>query len=94
MKTTLYWTDTAVLSFDTIVNFIGERWGEKETKKFVRRTQKVLENITSQPYLYKASLVENVRQGIISKQTSLFYEINHNSIRLLIFYDNRQEPFI
>ena len=85
MKTPVYWTDTAVLSFDAIVNFIEERWGEKETKKFVRRTEKVLENITSQPYLYKASIVENVRQGIISKQTSLFYEINNNSIRLLIF---------
>jgi plasmid stabilization system protein ParE len=94
MRIPLYWTDNAIISFQAIVDLIESNWGEKETRKFVKRTNKVLDNIASQPYLYKASTVDNVRQGIISKQTSLFYEIFNNSISLLFFYDNRQEPFI
>jgi len=92
MSLPVYWTGEAKETFDAIVYFIEEPWGEKEAGKFVKRTQKLLSTIASQPYLFRASIKENVRKGLISKQTSVFYEIDADSIIILFFWDNRQEP--
>ena len=94
MSFPVYWTDEAKETFNLIINFIEELWGEKEAGKFVKRTQKLLLTIASQPYLFKTSIAENVRKGLISKQSSVFYEINTDSITILFFWDNRQEPIL
>lgn len=92
MSLPLYWTDEAKDTFDAIVLFIGDIWGEKEAQKFIKRTQEVLSAIADQPYLFKASLTVNIRKGLISKQSSVFYEIHPTQINILWFWDNRQDP--
>jgi len=86
------WSDEAVETFDSIVTLIEEKWGEKQTKIFVSHVDKVLHLISSHPYMYKASLSTNVRQAVISPQTSMYYEVHDEFITLLFFWDNRQEP--
>ena len=39
MSLPVYWTKEANETFDLIINFIEELWGEKEAGKFVNRTQ-------------------------------------------------------
>ncbi len=51
--------------------------------------------ISHQPYMFKASiLTQDIRKGIISKQKSFFYKVHKDSIEILFFWDNRQEPII
>ncbi|MDB5031045.1 type II toxin-antitoxin system RelE/ParE family toxin [Mucilaginibacter sp.] len=93
MSLAIFWTDEATETFDSIVLFIENRWALKQAEGFVKHTQKILSLIADQPYMYKASLNgNNVRQAIISPQTSMFYEIHHEFITILFFWDNRQEP--
>jgi len=94
MTLAILWTDEAVYTFDKIVEFIENGWGEKPTKKFVKQTEKILKSISHQPYLFKASSLENVRQGYITKQTSFFYEVHSTHLILLFFWDNRQQPIV
>lgn len=94
MSLPVYWTGEAKETFDAIVYFTKELWGEKEAGKFIKRTQELLSTIASQPYLFKASIAENVRKGLISKQIAVFYEVNADSITILFFWDNRQEPIL
>ena len=45
--------------------------------------------------MFKASeLGENIRIGLITKQSSVLYEILEDAIFLHYFWDNRQEPMI
>jgi len=92
MSLAVFWADDATDAFDGIVLFIESNWGTKAAETFVRHTQKVLTLIADQPYMYKASINNNVRQAVISKQTSMFYEVHHDFITVLYFWDNRQEP--
>ena len=86
------WTDEATETFDSIILFIENKWSEREAATFVKRTRKIIALIADQPYMYKASLNNNVRQAVIAPQTSMFYEIHPEFITILFFWDNRQEP--
>jgi plasmid stabilization system protein ParE len=92
MSLAVEWTDDAKETFDSIVFFIEIKWSEKEAKIFVKRAQKIISLITDQPYMYKASLNNNVRQAVITPQTSMFYEVHSQFITILFFWDNRREP--
>ncbi|MEO5910816.1 MAG: type II toxin-antitoxin system RelE/ParE family toxin [Pelobium sp.] len=95
MSLAIFWTKEAKETFDATLNFIESKWGEKEVKKFLQRSQNTILNISKYPYLFKASEIEvNVRKGLISKQISVFYLIEDDRIVILYFWDNRQEPIL
>jgi plasmid stabilization system protein ParE len=78
-----------------IVSFIESKWGKKSAGKFKDTAIKVVKTISTQPYMFKASVIDtNVRQGIITKQTSVLYEVYENHVLILYFWDNRQDPII
>ena len=94
MSLAIQWTEEATETFDSIVRLIEDKWGERQAKIFVKLTKRILTLISSQPYMYKASVVSNVRCAVISPQTSIFYEIHGEYITVLFFWDNRQEPIL
>jgi plasmid stabilization system protein ParE len=94
MSLAVFWSDEATETFDNIVSFIEHKWSEKQAAIFVKHTQKILLLISDQPYMYKSSISNDVRDAVISSQTSMFYEIHDSYIIILFFWDNRQEPIL
>lgn len=89
----IIWSINAQITFDTIVVYLENSFGNNVTKKFIAKTDSSIQAIASFPDLYKAiSLKQNVRKATISKVCSFYYEINDNTIVILYFWDNRQEP--
>lgn len=88
------WTDEAQETFDHTVKQIEDRWGTRSAEKFVQETHKTINTISTQPYLFNASYAANIRKAVISKQTSMFYQIHSAHIAILFFWDNRQEPIL
>ena len=87
------WSENAETTFDSIVLYIEAKFGVPSAKKFIVKVDSVIHSISKQPYIYKISSFNNkVRKAVISKQCSLFYEINKETIQLSYFWDNRQEP--
>ena len=86
------WSGEAEFTFDNIYGLIAERGGIASANKFKNKTLRMLSNITKQPYLFPESGIGQVRKAVISKQTSVFYEIYDDRIQLLFFWDNRQAP--
>ena len=77
----------------SVINYIERNWGSRQSEKFLEKVHKALDLASKNPYMFKASSIEDsVRKGFISKQTSFFYEIHENEIFILFFWDNRQEP--
>jgi plasmid stabilization system protein ParE len=90
----IIFSDVAAEMLVTIGDFIENKWSKKESYKFLEKVHKKISLVAIQPYMYKATQFdENVRIGLISKQTSFYYEIRENEIIILFFWDNRQEPF-
>lgn len=89
------WSENTEITFDLIVLYIESEFGVISAKKFITKVDSVISSISNQPYIYKSASFNNkVRKATISKQCSLFYEINNETIQLSYFWDNRQEPMI
>ncbi|HTD99376.1 MAG TPA: type II toxin-antitoxin system RelE/ParE family toxin [Mucilaginibacter sp.] len=94
MNLSVAWTEEAQETFELTVNQIEDKWGTNSAEKFVRDTHKIINTITTQPYLYKASYTQNIRIAFITEQTSMFYEVHTSHIAILFFLDNRQDPIL
>ena len=94
MKLEIILTPKAKDTFLATILFIKLKWGEKSAEKFVEKTYEVLDTIAQQPYLFKAYQENNVRKGLITKQTSVIYRVFSDRIDILFFWDNRQDPVI
>jgi hypothetical protein len=86
-------SETAYVTFESICAQINERLGAKALNDFKKNTIKTLELIGHSPFLFKETEFDpNIRQGLIKKLSSVFYEIKPHRIEVLFFWDNRQEP--
>ena len=94
MTLAVAWTDEAKETFEHIVSQIEAKWGSRSTEKFVKEAHKTINTLTTQPYIFKASPAENIRQAIITRQTSMFYEVHASHLTILFFWDNRQAPIL
>ncbi|WCT12746.1 type II toxin-antitoxin system RelE/ParE family toxin [Mucilaginibacter jinjuensis] len=92
MSLAVNWTDEAQETFDGIVELIDQKWGHKSASEFISHVQRVIMLISIQPYMFKEVSIPNCRQVVITKQTSMFYTVQNDSIVILFFYDNRQNP--
>ena len=91
----VYWTDTAKETYLYVLEYLDEFWGQKHVYKFIENTEKVLLLICRYPELYEpVDGYANLRKAILHKNCSFLYRITDNAIEVLVFWDNRQEPFI
>jgi len=88
------YTDTYKETLSAIVEIIENDWGDKYVNRFLNQLDRVVAKIKTYPYLFQALPInQNYRRCVISKQTSLVYEVSDSKIILLYLFDNRQEPF-
>lgn len=88
------YTQTYKETLSAIVLLIEKRWGERQVNRFLDQLDDVVKKIQMYPYLYQATPVNpKYRKCVVSKQTSLVYELSESKIILLYLFDNRQEPF-
>jgi plasmid stabilization system protein ParE len=93
MALKIKWSKRAEKSFDKIVEYLEEEWSETSAKKFVRKTDKLLGKIAENPEMCPAvEGKEEVRKGLVTKQTSVFYKIMDNFIKLITFWNNYKDP--
>ena len=94
MTLEVIWSNRAEDSFEEIVKQIEGKWTNKEVSNFLKRCNKTILSISNHPYIFQATQLPNVRKAVVSKQTSIIYEIRESQIVILLFWDNRQEPVI
>ena len=91
----IIWSEKAKLTFFRVIDYLEEKWTNKEIIQFNQRTQIVIDAIIKNPGIYPYSTKnKDVRKDIIDKNNSLFYKIDvsHQKIYLLTFFDSRQDP--
>ena len=95
MSLQVFYTPHSKETLESVYNFINEKFGKNSADQFARKAEHTIKLIAEYPFMFKASSFgDNIRIGLISKQTSLFYLVTDTNVNLLFFWDNRQEPFI
>ena len=95
MKNTykLSWSDEALNNLKGIINYLEFNWTNREIKKFAQLLEKQLKRIKENPLLFAESEKSNgLRRSVLSKQTTIYYRVNNNEIRIISLFDNRQNP--
>ena len=93
MALTIYWSKSADKKFDKIITYLEEEWGETVTTAFVKKVYDFLDILVEFPEIGSLEHTErNIRGFVIVRQLTLFYKIQGDSIILLNFFDNRQNP--
>lgn len=95
MKNTYWivWSDEALESLKSILDYLEQRWTERETGNFVELLEHQLMLIRNNPYLFPLSdRFMDLRRSVLSSQTTIFYRIIGNEIHLISLFDNRQDP--
>jgi len=92
MALTVKWSKEAKETYENIIAYLKENWSDKEVIKFANKTTSILNVISHQPYIFKASNYKKVRKAVLGKQNSLFYLVRESEIYLVTFWDNRRDP--
>lgn len=94
MKNTykLVWSNEALRNLERIFSYLENRWTNREIKKFASVVTKRIQLIESNPFLFAESELKNLRKSVLSRQTSIYYKIVDNEIRIVTLFDNRQNP--
>jgi len=93
MSLSICYTPRSQETLASIYTFIENKFGINSADKFLSKAETVVSLIADHPFMFKSSSIDhNVRIALITKQTSLFYRVTDDSVHLLFFWDNRQDP--
>jgi len=91
----IIWTPKAIYTFGQRIEYLEKNWTEREILNFTARVSEYLGTLKTQPLMFrKSTRLKHTHIGVIIKQVSLVYRIKpkSNSIELIAFIDNRQNP--
>ncbi len=89
------WTPRALKTNLRIIDYLNNNWTKKEVNKFVHQTNKIIEEIKQNPYMFQVFCEKrNIRKGFLNRLVSLYYRVNNEKgeVELLVFWQNRQDP--
>ena len=88
----IIWTNTALESYEEIVDYITAKFSLKETNDFINTTDSIINIIKLNSKIGRPYEKTIYRQFLISEQTYLFYKLEDNKIYLSIFWNNSKNP--
>jgi len=86
------WSKRAKTDLKSIISFLERNWTDKEIANFVRKLDKQIYIIQNQPNAFPATKRKNVRRSVLSKQTTIYYDIMEDAVRIVALFDTRQSP--
>lgn len=86
------WSDLAISDFEQNIEFLYQNWTEQVVYDFIFETERVIELISVSPTVFRKNTMANVHLVTITKQITLIYQVEKNSIQLLRFWNNFKDP--
>jgi plasmid stabilization system protein ParE len=86
------WSIDAQNDYHANIGYLLREWSENSAINFIEEVESVLEIIKSQPDLYPLCEYNSIRRAVIRKQITLFYKVEGDTIFLVRFWNNYQDP--
>lgn len=88
----IFWTHEAINNLEDILDYLRTRWTYREIENFKKRLSKQINLIEQNPKLFPVSQFNpRLRKAVLSKQTTIFYEISGYTIYLVYLFNNKQD---
>ena len=86
------WTPIAKKSLKQTSDFISELWNEQVKEEFLNQLDFRIMQVQKNPELAPTFENSDIKKLIIHKTVSLFYQDFQEHIKILLIWDNRQDP--
>jgi plasmid stabilization system protein ParE len=86
------WSVEAINNLKEILEYLELKWTPRELKKFAQKLDHQIEIIKFQPLSFPLSKKKNVRRAVMTKQTTIYYEIRGVELQIVSLFDNRKNP--
>ena len=87
----VFWTEEAMHNLEEIIDYLRFKWTEKEVDNFKTKLSRQIDLISTNPKMFPtSSYIPRLRKAVLSKQTSIFYEIKDNYIYLAYLFVNKK----
>lgn len=92
----IHWSKLEEITFSEEMDFIFEKWNQKEVHKFGLLVQNCLQSISENPKIGKNESENQVYSFVISKQTTIYFKIPEIELRidLILFWNNKKNPIL
>lgn len=88
----IIWTNEAINNLEEILNYLNENWSKREVDNFKRKLSNQIELIGLFPTMFPVSSYNiKLRKAVLSKQTTIFYQINDKTINLVFIFLNSKD---
>lgn len=88
----IIWTDDAVDDVLQNIDYLEKYWSKKVVDKFAIKIDAVLDKLSKGNLTFKSSKYKETYEVPIVKQITLYYQIQDNTIILIRFWNNYQNP--
>ena len=87
------WTEEATKNLESIINYLETNWTSKELKKFFQKLEKQLFLLSLFPEAYPlSSRKKKIHRCVLTKNLTIYYTVDADSLVLLSIFDTRQHP--
>ncbi len=87
----LRWSEESVRNLENILEGINSKWSDKEVNHFKIKLSHQLDLIAQNPYMFPVSSFKtDLRKAVLSKQTTIFYQVTDDIIYLAYIHLNRK----
>lgn len=88
----LYWSDESIENLKAILDDMKSTWTDKEVTNFKDKLIHQLGLIIQFPYMFpRSDYNPRLRKAVLSKQTTIFYEIKDSFIYLAFLHLNKKD---
>jgi len=88
----ILWTDFAIDELQKVIEYLEINFSEKELKRLAQKIESTTELISQNPKLFSKSDKKEVFRVTILKFNTMYYRIKDDTIEILSFFSNRQNP--
>jgi len=73
----IFWTDEAIRNLESILEYLTNRWTQREVDNFKKKLGKQISLIELNPKLFpRSEYNQRLRKAVLSKQTTIYYKIS------------------
>ena len=85
----IFWTEEAIQNLEEVIDYLATKWTQREVDNFKEKLSKQISLIKRNPRMFPVSTFQpKLRKAVLSKQTSIFYEIDGDVVYLVYVFVN------
>ena len=88
----IFWTEHAASELEKTIQYLQTEFSDKEISKLLIKLEETLELISINPKIFPISDKRGIHKVILLKYNSMYYREINNSVEILSFFSNRQNP--